>query len=807
MQISYNWLKDYLEISESPEFIAEKLTLLGLEVEEINHIGSDFEGFIIGEVLEVKPHPNADKLVLCQVNTGDETVQIVCGAKNVAAGQMVPVATLGSTLPVPMKDGSFLTIREAKLRGEPSNGMICSEAELGLSDDHSGIMVLDGNYKAGNPLSDHIKPNRDTIFEIGLTPNRPDASCHLGVARDLSAVLKRKYHSPYQEQNDQLNHVEKLDQISIEIEDTDKCHRYVGIIIEQVVVKESPDWLKMKLQSIGLRPINNIVDITNFVLHEIGQPLHAFDYDLIREKKIAVKSFDSETTFTTLDSIDRKVPAGSLFICDGDGPVAIAGVMGGENSEVTEKTRNILIESAWFEPSSIRKTSKALALQTDSSYRFERGIDPEMQYKAALRAAELIAELSGGKINFDYLDVHPVKPKASKVNLRVSRVNHLLGTQLDEESVSDILKRLEFDVQSDKNNGVLTCTVPSFRPDISREVDLIEEVGRVFDYNNIPTPKSAPFYTPEPLIETDIFQQKVRELVRSLGYKEITTNSLLSKKEAALLDDETIQIDTLNPVSQENTTLRTSLLGGFLKAVRYNLNRNAENIRFFEIGHIFKKSKTHTWVPGVHEHNHLLFGICGNKKSEDWRSGAIQYTAFDLKADLESFFQQLDIDQEIKCIGSSENNKLIYKVNDDVIASLHCIDGNLLKGFDVEQETFAAEIDLTILEGLQHGFTKTQFKPIPKFPSFEFDAAFTVDLSVRAGDMKQMIEEVSGEILKSVSVFDVYEGENIGINKKSIAFRLTFLDSNKTLNIKDVDPVVQKIVQHLEKSFHAKLRS
>jgi phenylalanyl-tRNA synthetase beta chain len=439
MKISYNWLKQYLNINITPEETAEKLTLLGLEVEEIEEIGSDFEGFVAGEVLTVREHPNADKLVLCDVNTGDEKVQIVCGAPNVSAGQIVPVAKVGATLPVPMKDGNYLTIKKAKLRGETSRGMICSEAELGLSDDQTGIMVLKENTKPGTPLKHVLNAEKDTVFEIGLTPNRPDAACHIGVARDLSAVIDSGLDHPYKEKEAEVTG-SLDDEINISIEDPEKCHRYVGLIVENVTVGESPAWLKNRLLSIGLRPINNVVDATNYVLHEIGQPLHAFDYDLIGGKKIVVKSFDEEITFTTLDSIERKVPADSLFICDGNGPVAIAGVMGGENSEVTEKTSKILIESAWFNPSSVRKTSKLLALQTDSSYRFERGIDPNLQLKAAKRAAELIAEIAGGKILEGAGDVHPVKTEARKVSVRISRINRLLGTELDKKQVTSILK-------------------------------------------------------------------------------------------------------------------------------------------------------------------------------------------------------------------------------------------------------------------------------------------------------------------------------------------------------------------------------
>ncbi|MEX1062319.1 MAG: phenylalanine--tRNA ligase subunit beta, partial [Balneolaceae bacterium] len=391
------------------------LSLLGLEVEGMENFGSDFEGFVVGVVLKVTPHPNADRLRICDVNLGDKEVQIICGAENVAAKQKVPVATVGSVLPVPLPDGSSLTLKKAKLRGELSEGMICAEDELGLGDDHSGIMVLNPELKPGTPLREALNTEKDVVFEIGLTPNRPDAACHIGVARDLAAVLDIPVENPCNREVTEQKSSQNL--ISISIEESEKCHRYSGIIVDDVTVGESPGWLKNRLMSIGLRPINNVVDVTNYVLHEIGQPLHAFDYSLLKGQEINVKSFDKEIKFTTLDNVERKVPAGSLFICDGEGPVAIAGVMGGENSEVTGSTNRILIESAYFNPSSIRKTAKSLALQTDSSYRFERGIDPTIQLKAAKRAADLIAELTGGKITDGYVDEHPVKAEPLQVSL------------------------------------------------------------------------------------------------------------------------------------------------------------------------------------------------------------------------------------------------------------------------------------------------------------------------------------------------------------------------------------------------------
>ncbi len=803
MKISVNWLRQYVKTDLDAIEIADKLTLLGLEVEEIEKVGHDFEGMVVGKVIEVRPHPNADKLQICDVNTGEGISQIVCGAPNVAAGQKVAVAKIGSTMPEPMPNGEYLTIKKVKLRGETSEGMICSEAELGLSDDHSGIMVLDENLDVGTPLNQALNIEHDTVLEIGLTPNRPDAACHIGVARDLAAVLDLPLISPYQNVEKSINDIS--DDIIITIKNPDKCHRYVAYMVKDVTIGESPSWLKQRLLSIGLRPINNVVDVTNYVLHEVGQPLHAFDYSKIANKTIEVKDFDKEVTFTTLDDVQRTVPAGTLFICDGKQPVAIAGVMGGEESEVGPDTKTVLIESAYFDPSTIRKASKALALQTDSSYRFERGIDPSMQVRAAKRAAELIAEIADGTLAEGYTDVHPVETEQRTVAMRVSRVNRLLGTELSMDESEKILKNLEFKTER-KDKDTLHCLVPYFRPDVTREVDLIEEIGRVFDYNNIPRPETAPFVTPEPLTEWEKLNEKMRELAASLSYKEISTNSLLSKKEASLLSDEKNHIDTLNPVSQENTTLRTHLAGGFLKAVKYNLHRDEEQLRFFEIGHVFNASDNGTWIKGVKEHTHLLLGLCGFRSQDTWTGDAEPFTIFDLKADVEAVLEMLGISDKVE--QHAENNYvLIYSMQDTIIATLSIVDEDTRKGFDVEHDVFIAEIDITELSKIDEIQQDTRYQKVSKYPAFDFDAAFVVNNDVRAADLEKTIRRVAGSALKSIHVFDVYEGKNIGENKKSIAFRLSFLDSNKTLSINDVEPIVKKVVHELERSFDAKLRS
>jgi len=803
MKISVNWLRNYVKTDLSDRDIAEKLTLLGLEVEEIETTGHNFESMVVGHVDQVRPHPNADKLQICDVNIGSGVSQIICGAPNVAAGQKVAVATVGATMPEPTPDGDYLTIKKVKLRGESSVGMICSEAELGLSDDHSGIMVLDDSLEAGTPLNDALDAEPDTVFEIGLTPNRPDAACHIGVARDLAAVLKTELDHPYDELT--ASDTDLSDHVSVTIKNPEKCPRYAAFMVRDVTVDESPNWLKKRLRAIGLRPINNIVDITNFVLHDVGQPLHAFDYDKIAEHEIIVRDFDDEKEFVTLDDTTRKITAGTLFICDGEKPVAIAGVMGGEESEVSPETTTVLIESAYFDPSSIRKAAKKLALQTDSSYRFERGIDPTLQLKAGRRAAELIAEVAGGTVVNGYTDIHPVKPEKLTVELRASRVNHLLGTNLSSDQILGILNHLEFETTR-INDNVISCEVPYFRPDVTREVDLIEEVGRVYDYNNIPKPESSPFVTPEPLTDWEELNNRIRNIAVSLSYKEISTNSLLSRKEAGLLIDESKHIVTINPVSQENTTLRPSLIGGFLKAVTYNLRRNEDRLRFFEVGHVFEKTDKGTWVEGVKEHSRLLMGVAGFKTRDSWTGDATPFTIFDLKEDLEALFETLGF--RYKLTQKANNNySLTYSYDGTPVATLSIVDEKTRKGFDVEMDAFVAEVDITALTDLELLSGDMRYKKVSKYPAFDFDAAFVVDSNVRAGDLERSIREEAGSALKSVHVFDVYEGENIGENKKSIAFRLSFLDSNKTLTINDVEPIVKKVVQQLDRTYNAKLRS
>lgn len=808
MKVSYNWLSRYLSEIPDPQETAEILTLTGLEVEEIEQTGSRFEGIVVGKVLDVHPHPDADRLVVCKVDIGQDTPsQIVCGAPNVAAGQKVPVATVGSVLPKSLPDGSPFKIRKAKIRGQKSAGMICAEDELGLSDDHSGIMVLDERFHPGMPFAEVTGEKPDSVFEIGLTPNRPDATCHLGVARDLAAVTGAELKKPL----DALPSVsEELGKDTIRIIDTDKCHRYVGVVMRGVTIGESPQWLKQLLSAIGLRPVNNVVDITNFVLHELGQPLHAFDLHRLAGQKIDVRSFDKEIKFTTLDDVKRNVPAGSLFICDAEKPVALAGVMGGVNSEISEETTDLLIESAWFEPVGIRKTSRNLALQTDSSYRFERGVDPSITGDAALRCAGLILELCGGKIG-GMADIHPVKAKPATVPLRHMRLNAIVGAEIDIDTVTGILERLGIKPEAEHTPAgtVWNCVVPTFRPDITSEIDLIEEVARIFDYNNIPDPERITIANPEPVPFDEQFREKVRQSAVNAGLMEIYTNSLLPERFEDALGGRELVVPTLNPITRDQALLRTDLLYGFLRSAAYNFNRGASGVRFFEIGNIFRKDKDGgTWIEGIHEATHLHIGIAGHTKADHWKTPGRPFDLFDLKGLVEAVLVRLGIREHTRWQLTDGHLELAaVQEGGSVIGRLARVDEQWKKQTDVEAGAYSAELDIGLLRDLAIRWKSRVYQPVSRFPSFEFDLALVVNKQESAGDLIEGMFRVAGSRLVNVDVFDVFEGASLEKHQKSIAFRLTFQDNSKTLTIKEVDPVIQKILKRLGDDFSAELRS
>ncbi len=801
MKISYNWLKDFINLELNPEETADKLTLIGLEVDEAIEYGNLLDGVVVGKVLEVNDHPNADRLSLCHIDTGSKKLQIVCGAKNVAAGQKVPVAILGATLPVELENGKPFTIRQTKLRGEVSEGMICSESELNLGTDHEGIMVLDDDLEAGTPLRKVLDLTLDTIFDIEITPNRPDTTCHLGVARDLSAALDLELCKPFKTD---LPAADSEDDIEIRIKNSDKCRRYVGKIIRNVKIGDSPPWLKNRLEALGLRPVNNVVDATNYVMFELGQPLHAFDLENIAGHSIIVQDFDEPIEFETLDHVQRNCPPGTLFICDGNGPIAMAGVMGGVNSEVSDATTDIMLESAYFDPATIRKTAKQQNLQTDASYRFERGIDPAIQRIAAERAAKMIAELTGGMLTDKCTDVHPVKTQPVEITLRKSYVNRLLGTDFTLNEITELIDGLELRIIK-KDAKYVIYSIPSFRPDLQREVDLVEEVGRLYDYNKIDSPQQTSFIEPKALTDWEQLNTQIKEIAKGLRFKEIFSNSLMSDKDAAMFEDVDSMIHTLNPISTDMTTLRPFLLPGFLQSAAYNFNRNASGVRFFETGHVFRKSKHGTYYPSISENVQLLIGIAGYKTVEHWHTELQKYDLFDLKSCVESFLRSLKIDRYINTRADKEN-ALLYSIDDHVIGKVFTVQQSLLDKFNIEQPIFAAEFSITNLHDLKARLPAEKYTPVSKFPAFEFDFAVIVDAILPAQNLLETIKQTADK-LDDIQIFDLFEGESLGKNKKSLAFRLSFLDKNKTLTINDVEPIIDKVLKVLDNKYSAKLRS
>ncbi len=799
MKISLNWLKEYIDLSDlSTNEIVDKLTMSGLEVEDVTDENELYKNFIVAEVKSVSKHPNADKLSVCEVFDGKENLQVICGAPNVAAGQKVVFAPIGTIIP----NGNF-QIKKAKIRGVESNGMICAEDELLLSDDHSGIMVLNENLPAGRPITEALNLN-DVIFEIAVTPNRPDALSHIGVARDLSAIFNRDLRIP------EINLKEskhKADEIaSVEIIDSVNCPRYSAKIVLNVEVKDSPEWLQNKLTKIGLRPINNVVDVTNFILHEIGQPLHAFDLDLLEGKKIIVKSTNEEKEFVTLDSKLRKLPKGTLMICDAKREVAVAGVMGGENSEINPSTKNILIESAYFNPSSIRRTAKALQLSTDSSYRFERGTDPSITKYAAERAAQLIAEISGGEVAEGIIDVYPKIIERKEIILRYQRVTKILGYEISNGKIHQILSRLGIALKDLDENSLL-ASVPTFRHDLEREIDLIEEIARVNGYDNIPVvPKIS--ITLERKIDQQKFEDEVRNIISSLGFYEMINNPLESEWEAKLTGN---PISLANPQSVEMSCLRTSLLAGGLNSVKRNLNFGVRNMMLFEIGNVFNKksdSSINTFED-ISEKQNLILILSGKEEEKSWLDQEKYFDFYSLKGFVNAFIQKISLDNQLTDLYYSSENELYNyhwtkNFNNVVVGIGGKVKKEVLNKFDINQDVFVFEFNLTALKQITPE-AKKYFEP-PKYPKVIRDFAFIFDKYVQYLDVKNFILKKASKLLKSVELFDIFESESLGRDKKSMAFTLEYYDESRTLTEDEVEKDFNYLISEILKEFNAKLR-
>lgn len=828
MKVSYNWLRRYAAVKESPSELAEILTMGGLEVEDVERVGSSLEGVVVGKVLNVRQHPNADRLTLCDVDLGGGTpVQIACGAPNVASGQTVPVATVGTTLMLPSRsdpdERDPVEIKKTKFRGETSEGMICAEDELGLSDDHSGIMILQEDAQVGMPFAAYLRSQgvepADAVLDVGITPNRPDAVSHIGVARDAAALTGTHLNIP--QINLPKEGGETADKVSVEILSSDSCPRYVAMLVRGITIAESPAWLKQRLSAIGLRPRNNVVDVTNFVMHECGQPLHAFDFDEIAGATIRVRETEKESSFTTLDGKERKLPEGTLMICDAEREVAVAGVMGGENSEVTDRTTNVLIESAYFDPSSIRRTAKALGVQTDASYRFERGVDRDGQVWAAARAAQLIADLAGGKIASGMVDAHPGEIGRREVEVRGSRVDGLLGVHVPVDEASRLLETIGFGVKErhTADDPILVCTVPTYRPDVEREVDVIEEIVRLYGYDKIPEPKRAvaPSESPRELPE-DRFRRSIRALLSSTGYREIYTNSMQRVETAERFNQDVLTgelsggaiVETLNPTSREMAALRPSLLPGALEVTSFNRKHGQRVLRFFEFGHVYHRTdRDDSVVEGYVEHESLIIAASGLAAEAGWDVSEREVDLFDVKGIVESLLESLRLPDVhmVPEYGPTEvtNGHLEVYSGDVWVGLVGELSGAVADVFELKAPVYFSELDFATIVGLAAPHLHRSYRGVSRYPVVERDIAVVVDRTEPAGMMMKTIRGVGGMMLRHVGLFDLYEGERVGEGKKSVAFSLRF-GADRTLTDEEVDERVAAIVGALEREHGAVLR-
>lgn len=799
MKISLNWLKNYIDISNlSVDEIARYLTMSGLEVESIDEIGKDLKGFVVGEVVSKKNHPNADKLSLCQVNNGSETFQVVCGAPNVEQGQKIVFAQVGLIIP-----STGEKLKKAKIRGIESQGMICSEKELGLGENHTGILVLSKDAVVGEPIIDSLKLS-DVVLEIGITPNRPDALSHIGVARELSAILRKKYSIPkidYDEIDESIG-----DNFSVSIENEVDCPRYCALIVRNVKVKESPQWLRNYLSNVGLRPLNNIVDISNFVLLEYGQPIHTFDAKLVEGNKIIIKNADENEKFVTLDGKERILWSDTLMISDPEKKIAIAGVMGGKNSEITSATKDVIIEGAYFNPKSIRRTSKFLGLSTDASYRFERGVDHKNTLTVAKRVAQLIAELADGEILAGYIDEYPSKIEDVEVTVRSSRVKKVLGIEIDRDEISEILEHLGFEVRK-LNGSDLVCKVPSFRPDITREIDVIEEVARIHGYENIEVDSRVSFtVTGEEVISQS--EKETREILSGFGLNEVINNTLMKYEEVKFSDYKPIKI--LNPISQELSHLRTSLIPGLVRTISANHKFSEFDLMLYEIGNcMYAQKDIIENFNDFSEKQNIAIALTGSIASVNWREKPTKADIFYLKGLVETYLDKISLDKiSFTSYNDLENDyyNIEVKVFTDstYIGSLYKLSHSYLTRNAIEREVFVAELDFSKIKSLPK--LKSKFNLLSNYPKVERDLSFLIDDSITYKQIEEKIYQSSDKLLKKIMLFDQYRDEKM-FNRKSLAVRLEFQSYEKTLTNEEVDKRIQKIVNVLEKEFNVQIRA
>jgi phenylalanyl-tRNA synthetase beta chain len=810
MKISLSWLKKYVETDRQPSEIAEFLTFCGLEVESMevsSSVKGGLQGLVVGEVKALEKHPDADRLSITKVDIGTDTLlNIVCGASNVAAGQKVVVATIGAIL-YPASGEPF-EIKKSKIRGQLSEGMICAEDEIGLGTSHDGIMVLDRETLPGTAASDYFNLSEEVVFEIGLTPNRADAASHIGVARDLLAILNVKNNNAAAKLN--LPSVDifeegNADEMKVEVEDVLSCPRYSGLTIKGIEVKESPAWLKDALKSIGIKPINNVVDVTNFVLHETGQPLHAFDREKISSNIIRVKKFSQNTKFITLDGIERVLGSGDLVICNDQEPLCIAGVFGGLKSGITHSTKSVFLESACFDPISIRKTSRAQGLKTDASFRFERGTDPNITVYALKRAAILIKEVAGGTVSSPLIDQYPHPVLPVQVPFSYDNCERIIGKKIEHEIIKNILHSLEIEIVSEGNDAMLLA-IPTCKVDVKREIDVIEEILRIYGYNNIEIPSS--FRSSLSLSEKPDrvkLQRTVSGLLSSSGFYEIICNSLTASKyfDAGRENNATI----LNPLSSELDVMRQSMLYSGLESIAYNVNRKQPDLKFYEFGKTYHYNAKKEGLGKYREEDHLSIFLSGNQQGESWNAKSSKVDFFYLKGIVHKILDRISI-KEFKALPVSNGEiaeGLVYESKKGKIAEFGLVAKEALKLADVSVPVYYASFNWNVIETFMEK-PVALFREIPKFPGVRRDLALLLDKGIAFERVKDLAYQTEKNLLKQVNLFDVYEGEKLEKGKKSYAVSFTLRDDKATLTDKQIEKTMEKLMSVYKDKLGATIR-
>ena len=800
MRFTLSWLKEYVEFNNPPEEIAERLTMSGLEVESIEYLGKGLEDIVVAQILDIRPHPNASKLVLCDVTDGTRKYNVVCGAKNMKTGDKVALARAGTRLPPSAKFPEGVLIQSARIRGEVSEGMLCAENEMGLGNEGEGILILPESARVGARLIDEMGLN-DVIIEVGVTPNRPDCLSVIGIAREVAAVLGKRVNHPDYAVSEEGDDIGKL--ASVEVIDSDGCPRYSCRVITGITIAPSPEWLKTRLEASGIRSINNVVDVTNLVLLELGQPLHAFDYDLIEGRKIIVRPAKEGESIETLDGIERTLTREDLLICDAQKPVAIAGVMGAANTEISELTRNILLESAYFNPVRVRRTSRRANLRSESSYRFERGVDPNGVVRALDRASELIRRLSGGSVARGKIDVYPNPIMPKELSLSTGRVNSVLGAEIESEGIRQILEGLEIKALNTKG-GEISFRVPTFRVDITREIDLVEEVARHYGYNSIDATLPAVRMKTEGVKKEKAIEGRLKDVLTSLGFLEVINYSFEDPEFLGLFsENEPLRI--LNPLTKEGSVMRTNLIAGILRNVILNLSHQVRDIRVFEIGRVF--------IPGENrlplEIRKIAGAVTGKRQADIWDKEEFDF--FDLKGILERVFEVFSISEgvrfeeapQIRFLHAGKSAKALLGGEEaGFFGELH---PEFQERLGISKRVYIFEIDLDKLSSSIKGVEK-RFRPLPKFPSVRRDIALVVDERVAVGDVLNEIKKVESSLIEDVNVFDVFKGEPVGKGKKSIAVSMILRASDKTLTDEEANEAQAKALKRLESALGAELR-